>query len=544
MDVSAWLAQLGLAEYAAAFDANHVDLATLRQLTADDLRDIGVSSVGHRRRLLSAIAGLDGPQAETDRPQNSAAERRPVTVLFADLCGFTALTHELPDEEIHAMLDRFLAIADEAVKENGGTVDKHIGDAVMALFGAPVAHDDDMLRALRAAARLCEQMPALSSAVGRSLAVHVGIATGDVIVGQSGSGYTALGEAVNLASRLTDLAPAGEIFVSEPVQRELAGRARFETQGRQRIKGFSEPIGVWRLAAITQQGETGFATPFVGRSAELAQITALLDNCATSGGSIVYVRGDPGIGKSRLVREASAAAARRGMSSHIAHVLDFGAGQQGDPLRRLADSVLDLKAATSSGDRSAVARALVESASTDPSLEPFLHELAGAPLTPALRGRIDASNELTRRDKREEALSFLIERELTQRPMLLVIEDLHWADASLAQSLLRLARMVTDRPLILTLTSRPENEGVYEALRAQAANAPLVTIDLRPLRAQDAAAIVTHLAPLPEAVRKHCIDRAPAAIRCSSSSSCATPWRPPAICRLRCGAWWLRESIA
>jgi class 3 adenylate cyclase len=508
MDVSAWLERLGLAEYAAAFGANHIDWTTLRQLTSDDLRDIGVGSVGHRRRLLSAIAALDQLQTDAERRPKSEAERRPVTVLFADLCGFTSLSRELPDEVIHAMLDRFLAIADETVKENGGTVDKHIGDAVMALFGAPIARDDDMLRALRAAARLREQMPDLSQAVGRELSVHVGIATGDVIVGPSGSGYTAIGEAVNLASRLTDLAPAGEIFVSEPVWRELAGRARFEARGSQKVKGFSEPVGIWRLLDMTGQENAGFSTPFVGRSAELAQITALLDNCRTGGGSIVYVRGEPGIGKSRLVRETSAAAIRRGMSSHIAHVLDFGAGQRGDPLRRLADSLFGLKPDTAPGDRSGVVASLVEATSIDVGLEPFMHELAGAPLTPVLRGRIDASDERMRRDKRQEAIAFLVKRELAQKGMLLVIEDLHWADPSLAQSMSKLARLVTDHPLVLALTSRPENERTYEALRAQAADAPLVTIDLRPLRPQDAAAIVSHLAPLPEVVLQNCIQRA------------------------------------
>src|SRR5262249_25016591 len=145
------------------------------------------------------------------------------------------------------------------------------------------------------------------------LAMHAGIATGDVIVGQSGSGYTAIGEAVNLAARLTDMAPAGEILVWEPVSRELAGRARFEALGPRNVKGLSEPVGVWRLVEISKQDSAGFATPFVGRAAELSQITALLDNCGSGGGAIVYVRGEPGIGKSRLVREVSAAAIHLGM---------------------------------------------------------------------------------------------------------------------------------------------------------------------------------------------------------------------------------------
>jgi class 3 adenylate cyclase len=164
MDVSDWLRQLGLAQYADAFAANHVDGSTLRRLTADDLRDIGVNSVGHRRRLQDAIARLDDPASKIKATAGFDAERRPVTILFADLCGFTSLSRDLPDERLREVLDRYLAAADEIVRRHGGTVDKHVGDAIMALFGAPIAHDNDMLRALRAAVELREYMPELTRA--------------------------------------------------------------------------------------------------------------------------------------------------------------------------------------------------------------------------------------------------------------------------------------------------------------------------------------------------------------------------------------------
>ena len=138
------------------------------------------------------------------------------------------------------------------MKRHGGTVDKHIGDAVMALFGAPVAHDDDMLRALYAAAELRDRMPDLSRALGLDLSMHAGLAVGEVIVGTSVGGYTAIGESVNLAARLTDLAPAGEIFVSEQVQRALPAHAQFEARGRHAVKGFAEPVDIWRLAGLTR----------------------------------------------------------------------------------------------------------------------------------------------------------------------------------------------------------------------------------------------------------------------------------------------------
>ena len=350
--ITDWLNQLGMSEYAQRFVENGIDLSVLPDLTEQDLKEMGVI-LGHRRKILRAIANLEAEKSATvvaDAPavpapvsQTDSAERRPVAVLFADLCGFTALSRDLPDERLHTLLGRYLSVADDIVKRHGGTVDKHIGDAVMALFGAPVAHDDDMLRALHAAAELRDRMPELSRALGLDLSMHAGLAVGEVIVGASGGGYTAIGESVNLAARLTDLAPAGEIFVSEPVRHALAGHAQFEARGRHALKGFAEPVDIWRLAGLTHPDPAISLTPFVGRRAEIAQIAALLDNCAGTGsGGTVYVRGEPGIGKSRLGREACALATRQAIPCHVCHVLDFGAGHERDPLRRLADSLLGL----------------------------------------------------------------------------------------------------------------------------------------------------------------------------------------------------------
>ena len=342
MDVSTWLKQLGLEEYAESFASNHIDLATLAHLTADDLRELGVVSVGHRRRLLAAIAQIDAT-APPPAAEPFGAERRPVTVLFADLCNFTTLSRELPDESLHRLVALYLAAADEAIMRNGGAVDKHIGDAAMGLFGAPVAHDDDALRALRAAMELRERMPKLSRQFGRELAMHAGLAVGEVIVGGAGGAYTALGESVNLAARLTDLAPAGEILASEAVRRALVDRAQFETLGKLSIKGFAEPVEVWRLVGLTELDSAALLTPFVGRGPELAQIAAMLDSCAQHrSGGLIYIRGEPGIGKSRLAREARTLANLRSIPFHVCHVLDFGAGRERDPLRRLTDSLLGL----------------------------------------------------------------------------------------------------------------------------------------------------------------------------------------------------------
>lgn len=275
------------------------------------------------------------------------------------------------------------------------------------------------------------------------------------------------------------------------------------------MKGFAEPVDIWRLAGLTHHDPATSLTPFVGRRAELAQIAALLDSCAGSGsGGIVYIRGEPGIGKSRLGREACAQAARQAITCHLCHVLDFGGGHERDPLRRLADSLLGLLADSTPDIRVSTVLSLMVAEPVDERLQAFVHELADAPLKPSMRSLIDASDQASRRRGRDEALALLLRRELSRAPMLLLVEDLHWADASLVDALLRLTPMTIDQPLVLVLTSRPENERLYEALRSQPAGASLVTIDLGPLRTQEATEIADHLAGLPDNTRRRCIERA------------------------------------
>src|ERR1700761_3402600 len=145
MDVRAWLEQLGLGRYAEAFADNDIDESTLRGLTIEDLRELGIGSLGHRKRVVEAISRLDSPQepssAAPARP--SEPERRQVVVLFADICGFTELSGTVGAETARRIVEAFLSRADAIVTEHGGTVDKHLGDATMALFGAPLAHGDD-----------------------------------------------------------------------------------------------------------------------------------------------------------------------------------------------------------------------------------------------------------------------------------------------------------------------------------------------------------------------------------------------------------------
>src|SRR5215471_17594570 len=188
MDVGIWLETLGLGQYAQAFAENDVDFAVLAQLTDADLKELGVTSLGHRKRLLTAIAGVATPALSATPAARAAptattpsGERRQVTILFADLCGFTALSQTLDPEELSDLLGRYTKLVDDLVGRYGGTVDKHIGDAVMALFGAPVAHDDDPLRAARAALDVHQALNRLNETGTRPIQAHIGIASGEVV---------------------------------------------------------------------------------------------------------------------------------------------------------------------------------------------------------------------------------------------------------------------------------------------------------------------------------------------------------------------------
>jgi class 3 adenylate cyclase len=282
-DVADWLEELGLGRYASAFAQNDIDFSVLPDLSDADLRELGVGSLGHRKRLLSAIeARSAAPRrraAETaDAPQG---ERRQATILFADLSGFTALSRSLDAEQVHELVARFTSMVDGVIVGYGGSIDKHIGDAVMALFGAPRAHDDDPARAARAALDIHEAMARWSESSGRALQAHIGIASGEVVAGAvrraDGHDYTVLGDSVNLAARLVAAAPPGQTLLSEGVFRGLAGRGVCESIGELQLKGIDAPVRVWRLASISGDA-TGAPTrsAFVGREAELEQFKSIL----------------------------------------------------------------------------------------------------------------------------------------------------------------------------------------------------------------------------------------------------------------------------
>ena len=248
MDVGGWLRGLGLSQYEANFRDNKIDVDVLPQLTADDLKDIGVSAVGDRRGLLAAIAALSGPTPSANAPASSpkpapakgletSAERRPITVMFCDLVGSTALASRLDAEDWRNLVGAYLDEASAAVTGLGGHILKKLGDGLMALFGYPQAQENDAERAVRAALAIQRALADLNARNARpgapELSARIGIECGSVVVDAAGEVF---GEAPNVAARVQAAAEPGMVLVTASVRRQTAGLFVAEDKGAHELR--------------------------------------------------------------------------------------------------------------------------------------------------------------------------------------------------------------------------------------------------------------------------------------------------------------------
>jgi class 3 adenylate cyclase/tetratricopeptide (TPR) repeat protein len=520
MEVADWLRTLGLDQYAPQFCDNHITGELLPNLTADDLKELGVNSVGHRRRLLDAIALLrdrtnaDAPANAEQLPakprETGPGERRQVTVLFADLTGYTKLSKLLDAEEIEGILTAFFEVADAAIVEHGGIIDKHIGDCVMAVFGAPVAHGNDAERAVLAALSIRDSIPTLCERLGRGIGVHVGVASGEVLASEVGSArhkaYTVTGESVNLASRLTDHAQSGQVLLSSAVYRGLRDRLDCEDVGDVDVKGLASPVRAWRLLG-TRHAPVA-ERPFVGRASELSQFAAAMAACLElRRGRIIYVRGEAGLGKTRLVEEFQHSARRNGFTCHSGLVLDFGAESGRDAVRAVIRSiVLGADAETSVGDVAAAEiGALVDAGQIGADHAIFLYDLLNVPPAQELHALYDAMDTGTRSRGVSATITEVVASTARTKPLLIVVEDLHWADDSVLARISAVAEATSVGPLLLVLTSRNDRDPMA---RGWQPSGPLLTIDLAPLNHEEALALARTVFEQMGPLAMSCLERA------------------------------------
>ncbi len=513
-----WLNKLRLEQYSEIFAENGIDLRALPHLTEQDFKDLGIL-LGHRRILLAAIEALpETPDVEENSGKEESssselpAEHRQVTIMFADLVGYTKMSSELDTEEIHAVLGHFLGTADRIVVEHGGTVDKHIGDCIMAVFGAPVAHSNDPARAVRAALEIQQAMPSVSKLAGRSLHVHIGIANGQVMASGVGSDahYTVTGDSVNLASRLTDAATGDETILSQGVQMAVSAEFELKDKGEIKVKGVADPVHAYTLLGLSEADQGRNERPFVGRQAELQQFTGLIKACSEiKSGQVVYVRGEAGIGKTRLSAKFGDIARKQGYACHRALALDFGVSKEQGVIRTLARSLLSIPS-ESVGDQvyQQVAEQAVNRGLLAPAQRVHLNALLGISQSLELRSVYDALDSEGREQGRISVLTTLIEKLSEQQPLLIFVEDIHWAEESVIQFLGALTKCLVNCASVLVMTSRIEGDPLDSSWKQQSALTPLTTIDLRPLRRDDAMVLAADYFDASNRFAQKCVDRA------------------------------------
>lgn len=319
MDVGSWLRGLGLGEYEAAFRESKIDDTVLPSLTAEDLKELGVGFVGHRRKLLEAIAALRAEATAPtqlshlplviDKPTRDAPERRQVTVMFCDLVGSTALSTRMDPEDLREVISAYQRCVAGTVGRFGGFVAKYMGDGVLVYFGYPQAHEDDAERAVRAALEAITAVAALNVSV--ELQTRVGMATGVVVVGDLiGSGEAQergiVGETPNLAARLQSIAEPNSVVIAESTRRLLGNLFDLKDLGPLELKGVPSSIRAWaalRPSSVEGRFEAlhaGALTELIGRQEEFELLIRRWSKAKTGEGQVVLLSGEAGIGKSRL----------------------------------------------------------------------------------------------------------------------------------------------------------------------------------------------------------------------------------------------------
>ena len=479
MDVGGWLRRLGLEQYEASFRENKIDDTVLPRLTAEDLKDLGVGFVGHRRKLLDAIAALraevsaptpplsDAPLA-IDKAAKDTAERRQITVMFSDLVGSTALSARMDPEDLREVISAYQKCVAETVRRCGGFVAKYMGDGVLIYFGYPQAHEDDAERAVRAGLQLIAAVAALKSPV--SLQTRVGIATGLVVVGDLiGSGEAQergiIGETPNLAARLQGVAEPNMVVIAEGTRRLLGNLFEFEDLGAKDLKGIVGPVRAWAaLRASSAEGRfealhTAGLTALVGREEELELLLRRWSRAKRGEGQVVLLSGEAGIGKSRL----TASLMERLVSEPHTRLRYFCSPQHTDSalypvigqMERAAGFVYDDTPQTKLDKLDAVL-ADTSTRMEDAALFAEMLSLPNDGRYPAL----DLEPQ-QRRQKTLEALTAQVEALSRQNPLLMIFEDAHWTDPTSLETFGRVVDRVRSLPVLLIVTFRPEFEPAW-----------------------------------------------------------------------------------
>jgi class 3 adenylate cyclase/predicted ATPase len=470
-----WLQELGMSEYTQRFIENDIDFTILGDLTDQDLEKIGIASLGHRRKLLRAIANLEAIEkgapvaAVVAAPASpltlDTAERRQVTVMFSDLVGSTALSVRMDPEDLREVISAYQNCVAEIVRRFDGFIAKYMGDGVLVYFGYPQAHEDDADRAVRAGLELIAAVTGLKTHA--SLQTRVGIATGVVVIGDLiGTGaaqeQAVVGETPNLAARLQGVAEPNMVVIAEGTRRLLGNLFELEDLGARELKGIAGLVRAW-AALRTRSVESRFEalhatglTALVGREEELELLLRRWSKAKSGEGQVVLLSGEAGIGKSRLI----AAMLERLATEPHTRLSYFCSPQHADSALYPIIGQLERAAGLAPDDTpqaklDKLDTVLAQSAasSQDAALIAEMLSLPNDGRYPAL--------DLTpqqRRQKTLEALTAQVEALTRQRPVLQIFEDAHWADPTSLEAFGRAVGQIRTLRVLLIVTFRPEFE--------------------------------------------------------------------------------------
>src|SRR5215467_9874539 len=476
--IAEWLASIGLGEYAQRFAENAIDLSVIRDLTEQDLKDLGVL-LGHRRKILRAIAELDGvapaPIETAAEPMaRDEAERRHLTVMICDLVGSTALSARLDPEDMNAVMDAYHAACARIMLAYDGFLGDFRGDGILAYFGYPRAHEDDAERTVRAALDIIAAVARLETRAAESLEVRVGIATGLVVVGDL-SGESALrehalvGDTPNLAARLQALAEPGTIVVAAATRRLLGDLFHLRDLGCHEVKGIAEPVAAWAVEGLSAS-ESRFEavrvaklTDLVGREDEIDFLLERQRLAWTGEGQIVLISGEPGIGKSRLAAALAERVAGEPYTRLRYQCSPYHTNSALRPFIAQLERAARFKADDTSEQRLNKLEALLAmGASQVQAVAPLFAALLSIPF-----GERYPPLALSPTQQRRRTLAALLDQleGLARRqPILLSLEDAQWADDTSLELLDLIVERVRQLPFLLLFTFRPEFEPPWVGL--------------------------------------------------------------------------------
>ena len=469
-----WLEEIGLANYAASFAENEVDLSVMGALTDADLRELGLS-LGARKKFMLAVAAYEKTVAPVTTSaaeplvtgqtvsDSSTGERRQLTVMFCDLVGSTALSEKLDPEELRSLLHNYRTVCGDVIARYEGFVARYVGDGILTYFGWPKAHEEDAERALRAALEIVQAVK-LGSTM-EALSVRIGIATGPVVVGeQAGVGEQsklAIGSTPNLAARLQGLASGDQIIIASSTRRLVGNAFDLSDLGEHELKGIAEPVHAWRVLAVSaaasrfEAATHGFVTPLVGREQELGLLLERWQLAQDGEGQVVLLSGEPGIGKSRVMSTLRERLETQGVATlrfqcspyhlnsafypsinNFERALKFGRDETAESKLDKLEALIVMRYGRPLVDVRFIASLL--------SI-PYEERYGALPMTPQKF-----------KDETLRTLVDLYEASAKKQPSVMLFEDAHWADPTSLEVLDLLMDRVKAIPLLIVLTHRPE----------------------------------------------------------------------------------------